>query len=55
MYAMLTSDCHNCKEDEALRGSDSARALEWIGRRIARASEEELSRVIEGLNEIVGS
>lgn len=29
-------------------------ATERIGRRIGRASEEELARVIEGLNEIVG-
>ena len=29
-------------------------ATERIGRRIARASEEELVRVIEGLNEIIG-
>jgi mRNA interferase MazF len=29
-------------------------AGERIGRRIARASEEELTRVIEGLNEILG-
>jgi mRNA interferase MazF len=29
-------------------------AAERIGRRIARASEEELARTIEGLNEIVG-
>ena len=30
-------------------------ATERIGRRIGRASEEELARTIEGLNEIVGS
>jgi mRNA interferase MazF len=29
-------------------------ATERIGRRIGRASEEELARVIEGLNEIIG-
>jgi mRNA interferase MazF len=29
-------------------------ATERIGRRIARASEEELARTVEGLNEIVG-
>ena len=29
-------------------------AVERIGRRVARASEEELARVVEGLNEIVG-
>ena len=29
-------------------------ATERVGRRLARATEEELSRVIEGLNEIVG-
>jgi mRNA interferase MazF len=29
-------------------------ATERVGRRIARASDEELGRVIEGLNEIVG-
>jgi mRNA interferase MazF len=29
-------------------------AAERIGRRIARASDEELARTIEGLNEIVG-
>ena len=29
-------------------------AAERIGRRIARASDEELARVIEGLNEILG-
>jgi mRNA interferase MazF len=29
-------------------------AAERIGRRLARASEEELARTIEGLNEIVG-
>jgi mRNA interferase MazF len=29
-------------------------ATERIGRRIARASEEELARVMEGLNEILG-
>ena len=28
---------------------------ESIGRRIARASHEELARVIEGLNEIIGA
>ena len=28
-------------------------AVERIGRRIARASEEELERVVEGLNEII--
>jgi mRNA interferase MazF len=28
-------------------------AVERIGRRLARASEEELDRVIEGLNEII--
>lgn len=28
-------------------------AVERIGRRIARASEEELDKVIEGLNEII--
>jgi mRNA interferase MazF len=30
-------------------------ATERIGRRITRASEEELARTIEGLNEIVGA
>jgi mRNA interferase MazF len=29
-------------------------AVERIGRRLARASEEELARVVEGLNEIIG-
>jgi mRNA interferase MazF len=29
-------------------------ATERIGRRLARASEEELARVVEGLNEILG-
>jgi len=29
-------------------------AVERMGRRIARASEEELDRVVEGLNEIIG-
>lgn len=29
-------------------------AAERLGRRLARASDEELARVIEGLNEIVG-
>jgi mRNA interferase MazF len=29
-------------------------AVERIGRRLARASNEELARVIEGLNEIIG-
>lgn len=29
-------------------------AVERIGRRIARASEEEVARVVEGLNEILG-
>jgi mRNA interferase MazF len=29
-------------------------AVERIGRRVARASEEEVDRVIEGLTEIVG-
>jgi mRNA interferase MazF len=29
-------------------------ATERIGRRLARASEEELAEVVEGLNEIVG-
>lgn len=29
-------------------------AVERIGRRITRASDEELARVVEGLNEIVG-
>ena len=30
-------------------------ATERIGKRIARASDEELSRVVEGLNEILGA
>ena len=30
-------------------------ASERIGRRLARVSEEELTRVVEGLNEIIGS
>jgi mRNA interferase MazF len=30
-------------------------ATERIGRRLARVSEEELARVVDGLNEIVGS
>ena len=30
-------------------------AVERIGRRVARASEEELERVIDGLNEIISS
>jgi hypothetical protein len=34
--------------------SDPTLATERIGRRLARASEEDLARVIEGLNEIVG-
>jgi len=29
-------------------------AVERLGKRLARASAEELSRVVEGLNEIVG-
>ena len=29
-------------------------SVERIGRRLARASEEEIDRVVEGLNEIVG-
>jgi mRNA interferase MazF len=29
-------------------------SVDRIGRRIARASEEELSRVLDGLNEIIG-
>ena len=29
-------------------------SVERIGRRLARASEEEVDRVVEGLNEIVG-
>jgi mRNA interferase MazF len=29
-------------------------SIERIGQRIARASEEELSRVLDGLNEIIG-
>jgi mRNA interferase MazF len=29
-------------------------SVEGIGRRLARASEEEVDRVVEGLNEIVG-
>jgi len=29
-------------------------SVERIGRRLARASEEELDRVVEGLNEIIG-
>ena len=29
-------------------------AVERLGRRLARASEEEIDRVVEGLNEIVG-
>ena len=29
-------------------------AVKRIGRRLARASEEELARVVEGLNEIIG-
>lgn len=29
-------------------------SVDRIGRRIARASEEELARVLEGLNEIIG-
>jgi mRNA interferase MazF len=30
-------------------------AVERLGKRLARASAEELSRVVEGLNEIVGN
>ena len=30
-------------------------ATERIGKRVARASDEELSRVVEGLNEIMGA
>ena len=30
-------------------------ALERVGRRIARASPEELAQVVEGLNEIIGA
>jgi len=30
-------------------------ATERIGKRVARASDEELSRVVEGLNEILGA
>ncbi len=29
-------------------------SIERIGRRLARASDEELARIVEGLNEIVG-
>jgi mRNA interferase MazF len=29
-------------------------AVERIGRRLARASPEELARVVEGLNEVIG-
>lgn len=29
-------------------------AVERIGRRVARATEEELAKVVEGLNEIIG-
>ena len=29
-------------------------SVERIGRRMARASEEEVNRVVEGLNEIIG-
>ena len=29
-------------------------AIERIGRRLARAPEEELARVVDGLNEIIG-
>jgi mRNA interferase MazF len=29
-------------------------SVERIGRRLARASEEELDRIVEGLNEIIG-
>lgn len=29
-------------------------SVERIGRRLARASEEEIDRVVEGLNEIIG-
>jgi len=29
-------------------------SVERIGRRLARASEEEVDRVVEGLNEIIG-
>ena len=29
-------------------------AVERVGRRLARASEEEVDRVVEGLNEIIG-
>ncbi len=29
-------------------------AVERIGRRLARASEEEMARVVDGLNEIIG-
>jgi mRNA interferase MazF len=30
-------------------------ATERIGRRLARASDEELARILEGLNEIIGA
>jgi hypothetical protein len=33
----------------------SSLATERIGRRIARASDEEMARTIEGLNEIIGA
>ncbi|MGH9201464.1 MAG: type II toxin-antitoxin system PemK/MazF family toxin, partial [Vicinamibacterales bacterium] len=29
-------------------------SVDWIGSRLARASEEELARVLDGLNEILG-
>lgn len=29
-------------------------SLDWISQRLARASEEELARVLDGLNEILG-
>ena len=39
---------------EGILATPRTLAAERIGRRIGRASEEELARVIEGLNEIVG-
>jgi mRNA interferase MazF len=42
------------KRSWALIGQVRTFSTERLGRRLARASEEELARVIDGLNEIVG-
>lgn len=42
------------KRSWALMGQVAAFSAECLGRRLTRAEEEDLARVVEGLNEIIG-